>query len=166
MLPLIDDLHVLQCVFLRRNRLLLLDARVPRCHQLVRRALADVLVHVGQHLEIGNTIGSLLPELGLAVLHYDVLVEEKGPRSNNEVLADPVMTLGPPQLTLVEVGPVTQLIDVADHGQVLSMLRLVLKRQLQVELDLHGSRPPVLLRRHSRPEEIFYGFGCEGQTGR
>lgn len=38
------------------------------------RALTDILVHVGQDVEVCDSIGSLFPPLDLAIFHNDVFV--------------------------------------------------------------------------------------------
>ena len=69
------------------------------------------------------------------------------PGTDDQVFSNPIVALGPPDLALLKVGPITQLLTVADDSQVLANLRLVLNRQLQIKLFIDGG-PPSLAGRH------------------
>ena len=103
----------------------------------MRRALPGILVHVGQHVEVCDTVGSLFPPLDLPVLHNDVLVQEMALGADDQALRDPVVALCPPDLTLIEIGPIPELLDVPNYCQVLTNLRLILNRKLQIKPHLH-----------------------------
>lgn len=94
--------------------------------QLARTFSAIACVHIWQDIEIGNSICTHFPSFDLAVLHNDVFVQEVTLVADDQVLSDPVVALGPLDLALPEVGPVAQLLNIADDGQVLPVLRLIL----------------------------------------
>lgn len=92
----------------------------------MRRRLARFFIHIWQYFQVGDAVGSLLPPLDLPILHYDIFVKKMALGADDEIVGDPIMPLGPLDLALVEIGPIAELLDVADHCQVFADLCFVL----------------------------------------
>ena len=66
------------------------------------------------------------------------------------------MAFGPLNLALIKVGPIAQLLDVANDREVFPLLGLILYREAQIVLLL-SSESAVFARRLARSKEVLHG---------